>query len=236
MPLTLAELKQVTDLCQFDHVIGEIEGQCFDAKGQPYRFEDGADTKREFAKDVVAFANSRGGVILIGLQTKTGPFQAGEEVESIRPLPAALFDPDQHRKILAEWVYPQPTGVEILFKQFGEEPGKGIGVVFVPLQDDLAKPFLIKRVIGENRKTSELLIGYVERRIDGTEVRTVADLHHALKIGLNLERELLGRIANLETMMDQHFSAKATAETLEQRESALRSRIDRLLHEARATG
>jgi hypothetical protein len=106
-------------------------------------------------------------------------------------------------------------------------------VVFIPLQDDRAKPFLIKRVIGENKKSSELLIGYVERRIDGTEVRTIAEIHYALKAGFNLERELLGRIANLEMLMEQQFSAKAAAVSLEQREEALKRRITRLLDEAK---
>jgi hypothetical protein len=232
--LSLVELKQVIELSDFDKVLGEIEGQCLDAKEQPYRFEDGSDIKREFAKDVSAFANSRGGAILVGLRTKTGPFQYGEEVEIIRPIPVAFFDPDQHRKILAEWLYPQPIGIEIVFKPFGNDPNKGVGVIFVPPQDDLTKPFLIKRVIGETKKTSELLIGFVERRVDGTEVRTVADLHHALKIGLNLERELLGRISNLEAKVDRHFSAKAAAESLEEREKRLEDRIRRLLNEARA--
>jgi hypothetical protein len=233
VPFTLIELKQIIDSGDFNKFVGEVEGQLFDAKGQPYRFEDGPDAKREFAKDVAAFANTRGGSILIGMHTKTGPFHTGEEVDEIRPIPGTLFVPDQYRKTLVEWLYPQPAGIEILWTQFGPDPTKGIGAILIPLQDDRAKPFLIKRVIGENKKSSELLIGYVERRMDGTEVRTIAELHHALKTGLNLERELLGRIANLEILIEQHFSAKAAAESLEQREETLKKRIARLIEEAK---
>jgi hypothetical protein len=233
VPFTLNELKQFIDSGDFNKFVGEVEGQLFDAKGQPYRFEDGSDVKREFAKDVAAFANTRGGTILIGMHTKTAPLHTGEEIDEIRPIPGTLFDPDQYRKILAEWLYPQPVGVEILWKPFGPDATKGVGAIFIPLQDDRAKPFLIKRVIGENKKSSELLIGYVERRIDGTEVRTIAEIYHALKTGFNLERELLGRIANLELLIEQHFSAKAAAESLEQREETLKKRIARLLDEAK---
>jgi hypothetical protein len=233
VPFTLIELKQIINSGDFDKFVGEVEGQLFDAKGQPYRFEDGADVKREFAKDVAAFANTRGGSILVGMHTTTGPLHIGEEVDEIRPIPGTLFDPDQYRKILAEWIYPQPAGVEIMWTPFGPDATKGVGAIFIPLQEDRAKPFLIKRVIGENKKSSELLIGYVERRIDGTEVRTIAELHHALKTGFNLERELLGRIANLESLIEQHFSAKAVAESLEQREQTLTKRIARLIDEAK---
>jgi predicted HTH transcriptional regulator len=93
MPFTLVELKQIIDSGNFTKLVGEVEGQLFDAKGQPYRFEDGSDVKREFAKDVAAFANTRGGSILIGLHTKTTPLHAGEEIDEIRPMPGNLFDP-----------------------------------------------------------------------------------------------------------------------------------------------
>jgi predicted HTH transcriptional regulator len=143
MPLTLVELKQVIDSSDFNKLIGEVEGQLFDVKGQAYRFEDGSDAKREFSKDVAAFANTRGGVILIGMHTRTGPLHIGEEIDEIRPIPKARFDPDQYRKILAEWLYPQPIGVEILWTQFGPDAAKGVGTIFIPPQDDRAKPILI---------------------------------------------------------------------------------------------
>jgi hypothetical protein len=234
LPLTLTELKHIIETAGFDKLVGEVEGQFFDAKSQPYRFGDGAGAKREFAKDVAAFANTTGGIIIIGLHTKTGPLHTGEEIDEVRPIPGALFDPDQHRKILAEWLFPQPAGVEISWTPFGLDPNKGVGAILIPLQDDSPKPFLIRRSIGENKKTSELLIGYVERRIDATDIRTIEELHHALKTGLNLERELLGRIANLETLIEKHFSAKAAVESLEQRDNLLNQRIARMIDESRS--
>jgi hypothetical protein len=232
VPFTLIELKQAIDSRDFNRFVGEVEGQLFDVKDQPYRFKGSLDAKREFAKDVAAFANARGGAILIGMRTKTGPLHAGEEIDEIRPIPGATFDPDQYRKILAEWLYPRPTNVEILLAPFGPDAAKGVGVIFVPAQEDRAKPFLIRRVIGDHKKSSELMIGFVERRVDGTEVRTVAEIHHTLKVGLSFEREILGRIANLESLLAQHFSAKLAAESLEQREQTLTKRIARLIDEA----
>jgi hypothetical protein len=232
MALALSDLKNIVDTGRFDSIVGEIEGQFFDAKGQPYQFDVGMDAKREFAKDVAAFANAGGGFILIGLTTTPSAVRAGEEVLKVRPIDSSRFDPDQHRKILLEWLYPQPMGIDVKWIQFGSDEGKGIGVIYVPAQNERSKPFLMTRTLGD-KKSTELLIGYVERRIDATKVRTVVEIHQALRTGLNLERELLGRIENIELLVERHFSATNEAETAEKRAQVLQERIARLLDEAK---
>jgi predicted HTH transcriptional regulator len=130
------------------------------------------DSKREFSKDVAAFANAAGGYVLIGLATKPALVRAGEEVEKVRPFSRRLWDEDQHGKILLEWLYPQPKGLNIKWVQYGDDQEKSIGVIFVPPQSERSKPFLITRAIGD-KKSTEVLVGYVERRLDTTEVRSV---------------------------------------------------------------
>ena len=103
MALDLNDLKNNIANRSFERLIGEIEGQFFDAKGQPYRFDSGSDAKREFAKDVSAFANASGGYIFIGFQTQLAALRAGEEASAPRPIDRNLFDPVRHRKILAGW-------------------------------------------------------------------------------------------------------------------------------------
>jgi hypothetical protein len=228
MPLDLTGLANIVVERDFARLIGEIEGQFFDAKGQPYQFDAGNDAKREFAKDVSAFANANGGYILVGIATKPAVLQAGEEVSELRPILQAHFDPDRHRKLLQEWLYPQPREIEIDWISLGEE--KGIGVIFVPPQKERSKPFLISRTIGD-KKTTEVMIGYAERRVDATEVRRIQELHLALRTGLNLERELLGRIENIEVQINRFFTIKTQAETDEKREQRLNARITRLLEE-----
>jgi hypothetical protein len=154
------------------------------------------------------------GYVLIGLATKPAAVRAGEEVAELRQIDRALFDSDQHRKILSKWLYPQPRDLEVKWVQSGKDQEKGIGVIFVPPQSERSKPFLITRTLGD-KKSTELLIGYVERRIDATEVRSVMEIHHALRTGLNLERELLGRIENIELLVEKHFSATTETETAE---------------------
>jgi len=230
MPLDLNDLKKIVKDHDFDRLVGEIEGQFFDAKEQPYRFSVGMDAKREFAKDVAAFANASGGYILIGVATNPAQRRAGDEVSKIRQISKAIFDVDQHRKLLEEWLFPQPKGIDIDWVPFGQEIDKGIGVIFVPPQDQGGKPFLISRTIGD-RKSTDVLIGYAERRVDRTEIKTIAEIHQALRTGLNLERELLGRIANIELLMERYFLAKTEVETSEKRAQVFQERIARLIEE-----
>jgi hypothetical protein len=230
MALDMNELREIVANRGFDQLVGEIEGQFFDAKGRPYEF-DRMDAKREFAKDVAAFANAGGGYILIGLDTKRAAKRNAEEVSATTPFNHGLFDSDRHWKILSEWLYPQPSGLTIDWVEFGQDAEKGLGVIFVSPQDEWSKPFLLTRAIEDNKST-ELLIGYVERHLDRTNVRKIAEIHQALRTGLNLERELLGRIANIELLVERHFSAKAEAESAEKREQLLNERIARLLEDA----
>jgi hypothetical protein len=230
MPLDLDNLKEVVGTRGFERLVGEVENQFFDAKSQPYQFDSGMDAKREFAKDVAAFANATGGYILIGFATKRAVVRAGEEIVEPRPIDQTLFDSDRYRKVLEEWLFPQPEAIGINWVQFGGDKAKGIGVIFVPPQSDLSKPFLITRAMGD-KKSTELLIGYVERRLDRTEIRTLAEIHHALRIGLNLGRELLGRMGNIEARLDRHFGEKNETETAEKKQQLLSKRIGRLLEE-----
>jgi hypothetical protein len=114
---------------------------------------------------------------------------------------------------------------------FGTDEARGIGVIFIPPQSPSAKPFLITRTI-EDRKGAELLIGYAERRFDTTETKNVVEIHQALRTGLNLEGELLGRIKGIELRLDRYFSAKTTQDIAEDQQQRLRDRIARLLHDA----
>jgi hypothetical protein len=227
--MLLSDINNIVNTGALDDLIGEIEGQFFDAKGQPYLFDGGLDVKREFAKDVASFANAAGGCIFIGVATKTSVVMAGEEVEALRPVPHTLFDPDQHQKILFDWLYPVPKDLVIKWIQWGNDHDKGIGIIFVPEQDERNKPFLIKRSMGD-KKAFEVLLGYAERRLDTTEVRSVAEIHLALRTGFNLERELMGRIENLEILIEKHFSIQKEAQGTENRNETFKKRIESLLN------
>jgi hypothetical protein len=205
MPLTLADIRSLVETGEVQQLIGEFEGQHLDAKAQPYSFSSGNDAKREFAKDVAAFANVTGGCIIIGAETTVPSLQAGEQITALKSFPETLFNADQYSKIIHEWLYPAPSGLIIRWCPDKDTRQSGIGVIFIPTQIPEDKPFLLTRAIGD-KKTIEILLGYVERRLDRTDIKSVVELHHAMRTGMNLEATLLNRITNVEMLLQRQLA------------------------------
>ena len=221
MPLELVDIRALIETGELQQLIGEFEGHHLDAKAQPYSFTSGSDAKREFAKDVAAFANAIGGCIIVGAETTLSSLQAGEEITALKPFPETLFNVDQLGKILDEWLYPVPTGLIIKWWPDKSTRQSGIGAILIPAQAPEAKPFLLTRTIGD-KKTTEILLGYAERHLDRTDIKSVVELHHAMRAGMNLEATLLNRITNIETLLQRllpvpQLSSTAVTNTTEKR-------------------
>jgi len=73
----------------FKGFIGAVENDHFECKRTPYRLQTDHE-KQELAKDVSAFANAGGGVLVIGLATEVSPVHMGDEVTAIRVFDRAL--------------------------------------------------------------------------------------------------------------------------------------------------
>ena len=131
MPLALADIRSLVEIGEFQQLIGEFEGQYLDAKAQPYLFASGYDAKREFAKDVAAFANASGGCIIVGAETVLSSLQAGEQIAALKPFPETLFNADQYGKIIDEWLYPAPSGLIVKWYPDKDKPPNGMGVIFI---------------------------------------------------------------------------------------------------------
>ncbi|NOT96228.1 MAG: ATP-binding protein, partial [Nitrospira sp.] len=66
--LSLEDVQQILESGEFDSLIGTQEDDHLECKGEPYQL-DINHAKLEFAKDVSALANAKGGIILIGVRT-----------------------------------------------------------------------------------------------------------------------------------------------------------------------
>lgn len=105
MELTRSRLEEILQTSDFDALIGEIENDWFECKGQPYQLDNDSD-KRELAKDVSSFANYEGGHILIGIRTKPSSSQFGDEAEQIRSFEQSLVNINQYYNVVRDWIYP----------------------------------------------------------------------------------------------------------------------------------
>jgi hypothetical protein len=78
--MTADEVLAILDAADFDQFVGGAEDDGLEFKGRPYRFDDDRETF-EYAKDVSALANGRGGLLLIGIRDR-----------------AHAWEPDRHGK------------------------------------------------------------------------------------------------------------------------------------------
>jgi len=195
---TLTALDEVLEARAFERLVGSVETAWFDAKDQPYAASDAG--KRALGKDVTAFANAAGGVILVGFRTKPSTNHYGDEIIEVRPFDATLVDTDQYRKIVNDWVFPAIQHVEIAWLPTLSDETRGIVMIRVPPQASEMKPFLVTKFV-DGSKIVETIFGYSERRGDANEPLRVAELQRALRIGMNYERILDGRLASIEARL-----------------------------------
>ncbi|MFB8000328.1 helix-turn-helix domain-containing protein [Streptomyces sp. NPDC056002] len=91
-------------------LLGLRETQWVDAKSGPYQLAD-PKAVEELTKDVAAFANGGGGVIVIGVATR--PDHDEEVLAHIVGVDPAAVNVDQIRKLIRQRITPAPRGVRI---------------------------------------------------------------------------------------------------------------------------
>lgn len=196
--MNFSELQEIISRADFKALIGQIENDWFDCKGQPYQIDN--DTgKRELAKDVSSFANADGGFIFIGIKTKQSPVHLGDEVEEMRPFAQTLVNTTQYRDIICSWVHPEIDGLSVQWIE--TEKGKGIVIITIPPQKSATKPFLIVRTLNEMGRKIEIVFGYVHRKGDTNQPLAVKDLQKVLRSGLHYEEQLEERLDSVETLL-----------------------------------
>lgn len=177
----------------FDDLVGVIEDYYFEAKSAPYPI-DKSYGRRELAKDVVAFANADGGMILIGAQTDTSPVHIGDEIKAIHPIPQNLINHQQYHDIIRDWVHPHLEEVDVSWYPCANDNERGVVAIMIPKQTPHHGPFLVSKTLDEDNPSKQVgfLFGYFERRLAGNEPARIQDLHVLLKDGRRVD-ELVRR-------------------------------------------
>lgn len=171
---TSISLSAARDLAASGHtatLIGQREDVWLDAKRAPWVVDD-TGGKLEFAKDVAAFANSGGGLIVVGAATKGD--EEGDRLVSLHPVDLSLFSPVRLRAIARARIHPNIVGLEVGFTKLDER--RGYGYVYVPPQEEHLRPFLVNGVVTSG-KVRETFVGIPVRSDDATKWIDSATLH-----------------------------------------------------------
>jgi schlafen family protein len=189
--LSAADCAAILKGGDFEEFITAMEGDEFEAKAEPYRLEDKRQ-KFELAKDVSSFANARGGVIIIGLETERDPVLSGDIVTKWRLIDERTINIAQYQDVLNSWPYPSlQTTPEIKWFPSLADRSKGVVAISITNQPGQWRPFLITKSVEPDGTQSATMFGYAERRLDRSEPMGVQQLHLLIRDGLRTETETI---------------------------------------------
>jgi Putative DNA-binding domain len=160
-----------------DLLLGQAENNWIEAKGAPYADNDVG--KLELAKDVAAFANAAGGLLVLGVATaKRGD---RDVLTRVQPIPFAMARPSSLRRIIDHRVHPPVQGLEVIHVPYGGK-ADGVVVVSVPPQPEEMQPFLVRGAVTGGRLSGSF-VSVVTRRGEDTLATDVASIHALLAAG-----------------------------------------------------
>lgn len=162
-------------------LIGQPEGAWLDVKKQLYDITK-LRGKVSLAQAVTRFANSKGGVVVFGMDAKK--VGSGEVIAKLYPVPTDGHTIRKHRQVLESHVYPLPEAVEL---DIVPAAGGTLLVVHVPPQPEAAKPFLVHGAIVDE-DTEGAFISIVRRHGEDSIPTTAPAVHAAMSINRILDR------------------------------------------------
>ncbi len=191
------EVWSILEAGDFDQLVGVAEDDRVEAKGQPYDLDSDAG-KRELAKDLSAFANARGGVLVIGAHTDKDPAHATDVIVEVRPIPTDRADPSRYQHIVADWTYP-PIAPEVRWFPLPADAGRGLIGIQVEAADAARRPVLLRKpTADEDGKAVTTMFGYAERAQDRAPPMGIHEIHSLLQGGMR-SGEIVERLEAIES-------------------------------------
>lgn len=164
-----------------ESLVGQPEGNWLDVKSREYDLAE-ARGKHSLAVEVAAFCNAEdGGIVVFGARTTTPLHGGGEVIARVGGLDKARFTPRQYLKILNEWVYPFPFGLQV--NEIPLPSGKILLLIDIPAQNEELKPFLVKGTRNEDGNVEFAGFTVAQRRGEDTVNLQASMLHTQLAAG-----------------------------------------------------
>ena len=196
---SLTEIENILSSGEHESIIGKAENEKLEFKQEPYRLDINSQ-KIELVKDVSSFANHEGGLIIIGVKTQTKETHIGDEAVKFRYVDNTLFNTQQYLDIIRDWIYPHITGIELIPFPSKQDATKSLFVIKIPLQTNENKPYLIKPIINENEKRSEIIFGIFKRQFDRSQHTKIEQIHSIIKDGQK-NNQILDKLDSIEIQL-----------------------------------
>ncbi|WP_409240332.1 helix-turn-helix domain-containing protein [Streptomyces sp. PA5.6] len=160
-----------------DLLLDQPGGQWLDAKAVPYEPREPRAVE-ELAKDVCAFANGGGGVLVLGIGTRV--VDGVEILDRFVPLDRASVDRDQLRKLIRAHITPAPRGVSVEWA--ADEQGCRVLYIDVPVQQ-AGTLFVVAAPVGKRGEPRTDTVAVPVREADGTHWLARTEIQRLLSAG-----------------------------------------------------
>ncbi|MFF4557916.1 helix-turn-helix domain-containing protein [Streptomyces sp. NPDC001422] len=210
---------------QVDEILGTPESEWVDFKtaglNGPYDLSTDKG-KFELAKDVAAFANAGGGLIVCGFKAKRRPSDLHEAAQKATPFAKSLVNTDTYKDVITEYVRPL---IDVAFHWFNDatSPDLGYFVVEVQAVPESARWALVTRTLSEDGRLVKGGVAIPRRHGDKTPYLTSDEVYQLVNAGQRRTPEI--EVA-LETEDGSGVSVQVSDGLIEQ---LLESRRRRLL-------
>jgi hypothetical protein len=204
--MTVATIKAILDSHQFNNLIGQDEDTWFEAKGNnPYDFATPVG-RYELAKDVSAFANAEGGILIVGLTTALVTELRTERVTALDLCIQADFDVARYLGVIKEYVHPPIEDLNVYWIPVNAEATQGLGIIEIPVQSAKSKYFLIAKVVESGAQIKQIVFGLAKRTNSSNDPLNVAELYRHMQDG---KRTVPQTLARLEEKIDGLIQSQA---------------------------
>lgn len=181
---------------KFTEIIGTLESFWVDFKraqyptipGRPQKLSEHG--KSELCKDIAAFANNTGGVILLGISEELSPSNGLSVASEIHEIDIINIDLAHYKQTIIERIYPLIQGVEM--RWFETNPEKGVLAIVVPPKE--SKLHIVRQVYDEDNK-----------RIRGIEIPVRVD-----------DQTFIHNAESISELICDHLPAPVSAESYEE--------------------
>lgn len=192
--MSFESVKAIIDSHAYDSLIGLQEDAWLEAKGgTPYDFSVPVG-RYELAKDVAAFANGTGGIVVVGLTTTRHANTQTDEITAYDLCPQTAFNPAQYASLIGEYVHPPIEGLAVYWVPVNPEGTHGLGIIEVPPQNPDRQYFLIANAVDGGSRIKQFVFGVVRRNDSSNDPFTIAQVYQCTQKGKSSLAQTLTRI------------------------------------------
>jgi hypothetical protein len=225
--MSFESVKAFIDGHAYGSLIGLQEDTWLEAKGStPYNLNTPAG-RYELAKDVAAFANGSGGIVIVGLQTTRHATTQTEEITAYDLCAEPTFDAAEYASLIAEYIHPAIEGLAVYWVSVNPEGTLGLGIIEVPPQNPDRQYFLIANAVDGGSRIRQFVFGIVRRNESSNDPFTIAQLYQYTQKGKSSLAQTLTRI---EDKLDAVLTQGRHVDTLDP-EEIYAARAARILDE-----